>query len=88
MEDLAHLMYTEESRQLSVNIWYSKLLINNKDIVLSRLLTAEVHRQVIGGAYISSNFHYNGELMTVVQIEGNVAKCGIINDDDDSTNSS
>jgi len=88
MEDSAHLMYTEESRQLSVNIRYSKLLINNKDVVFSRLPTADVHRQVIGGAYISSNFHYNGELMTVVQIEGNVAKCRILNDDNDSTNSS
>ena len=88
MEDSVHLIYTEESRQLSVVIRYSKLIINNKDVVLSRLPTAEVHRRVIGGAYVSSNFHYKGELMTVLQIDGNVAKCRIINDDDDSINSS
>jgi hypothetical protein len=66
---------------------YSKLLINNKDVVLSRIATAEVHQQVIGGAYVSSNFFYNGELLTVIRIGHNYATCRYLRDDDDSENS-
>jgi len=34
------------------------MLINNKDMVLSCVVTAQVHQQVIGGAYSFWNFHY------------------------------
>jgi hypothetical protein len=86
--DSAYLIYTEESRQLTLSIKYSKLLINNYDVVLSRIATAQVHQQVIGGAYISSNFHVNGELLTVLRIENNIALCHYLRNDDDSENSS
>lgn len=54
--DWAHSIYTEESRQLSFSIKYSKILINNKDIVTSCIPTGQVHQQVVGGAFISSFF--------------------------------
>ena len=57
-------------------------------MVLSRMATAQVHQQVIGGAYISSNFHFNGELLTVLRIENNIALCRYLRNDDDSENSS
>jgi hypothetical protein len=87
MDDCVHFIYTEESRQLSVSLKYSKLLINNKDLVLCRIATAEVHQQVIGGAYVSSNFFYNGELLTVIRIGNEYATCRYLRDDDDSVTS-
>jgi hypothetical protein len=87
MEDCVHFMYTEESWQLTVTIKYSKLLINKKDLVLSCIATAEVHEQVIGGAYVSSNLFYYGELLTVICIGNDFATCRYLRDDDDSLDS-
>jgi hypothetical protein len=87
-DNSAHLIYTEESRQLSFSLKYSKLLINNTDIVTSRIPTGQVHQQVIGGALISSVCFYNGELLTIVRINDSLATCHYLRDDDDSADNS
>jgi hypothetical protein len=82
--DGVDFIYTEESRQLTCNIRYSKIKINNRETVTSRMPTAEVHEQLIGGAYLDSHFHYNGDLMTVVNIANDTATCRHLHYDSDS----
>jgi hypothetical protein len=84
--NLVDFIYTEESRQLSCTIRYSKIKISSRDVVISRLHTAEVHDPVVGGAYVNANFHYNGELMTVISISNGIARCAYLHDLSDSDN--
>jgi hypothetical protein len=82
--DLVDFTYTNESRQLSCNIQYTKLRIYNKEVALSRIPTAEVHNSVVGGAYVSAQFHYDGQLMSVIGIVNKIATCVYLHDDIDS----
>jgi hypothetical protein len=82
--DSVEFLYTEESRQLTCTVRYSKLLINTHDVATSRIPTAEVHSNVVAGAYVNANFHYNGELMTILRIENNFATCRYLANDIDS----
>jgi hypothetical protein len=82
--DSIDFTYTEESRQLTCTLRYSKIKISNHEMVTTRMPTAEVQDQVVGGAYVNAYFHYNGELMTVLAITNDIATCKYLRDDSDS----
>jgi hypothetical protein len=80
-------LYTEESRQLSCSVRYSKIIINTAKAANSRIPTALVRNDVIASAYVSANFLLNGLIMTVHQIDNNIARCRYVLDESDSTDS-
>ncbi len=41
--------------------------------------------QPIDGAYVGCSFHYNNELMTVSEVNNNIAVCHFLNDSDDES---
>jgi hypothetical protein len=82
--DSVEFLFAEESRQLSCTVWYSKIIINTSDVVTSRIPLAEEHENIVGGAHVRANIHYNGELMTIIRIQNNVATCQFLYDETDS----
>jgi hypothetical protein len=80
-------LYTEESRQLSCSVQYSKIIINTAEAATSQIPTALVRNDVIASAYVSANFLLNGLIMTVHQIDNNIARCRYVLDESDSTDS-
>lgn len=82
--DSVEFLYTEESRQLTCTVRYSKMIINTHAVATSRIRTAEVHKNVLAGAYVDANFHYNGELMTILSIQNDFATCRYLPNDIDS----
>jgi hypothetical protein len=82
--DSVEFLFTEESLQLSCIVRYSKIIINTSDVAMSRIPLADVHENIVGGAYVTANFHYNGELMTIIRIQNNVATCQFLYDETDS----
>jgi hypothetical protein len=82
--DSVEFLFTEESLQLSCIVRYSKIIINTSDVATSRIPLADVHENIVGGAYVTANFHYNRELMTIIRIQNNVATCQFLYDKTDS----
>ncbi len=82
--DSVEFLFTEEIRQLLCTVRYSKIIINSSDVATSRIPTADVHENPVGGAYVTANFHYNGELMTIISIQNDYATCQYLHDETDS----
>lgn len=83
--DSVEFLYTEESRQLTCTVRHTKIIINSHNVVTSRLWLALVHeKHTVAGAYVGANFHYNGELMTILRIRDDFTTCKYLTDDFDS----
>lgn len=82
--NLIELLYTEETRQLSCRVNYSKIIVNEPEAATQRMPAAEVRLEVISGAYVSANFLYNGRVMTIHSINNdNIVTCKYMPDDAD-----
>jgi hypothetical protein len=81
--DSVEFLFTEESWQLSYTVRYSKIIVKSSDVAMSRIPTVDVHENPVGGAYVTTYFHYIGELMTIISIQNDYATCQYLHNETD-----
>jgi len=62
--------YTEESRQLTYNVWFSSIVVSDAEIATVRVLSVNVSIRPATNAYVGA-----GSVFEVVRIDGNAAIC-------------
>jgi hypothetical protein len=68
------LIFSEENRILSGQVWFNKFVVNDSADVTTRLSTAFL-ATIESGVYVEALFFYNNTLFEVAEI--NVAKSNV-----------
>jgi hypothetical protein len=74
-------VYWTESRQLVCTIRFTKIIVSNAEIATSRVPSCDV-KPPKSSAYVGAWFIYDGAVLEVVSIAGNIVACKIPDSED------
>jgi hypothetical protein len=73
-------VYSEQNRNLTCTVRFSKITISSADVATTRIATAEVVSQE-SNVYVGVWFHHDGELLEVQDINNNTVTCSNVHDE-------
>ncbi len=73
-------MYSEQNRNLTCTVRFSKITISSADVATTRIATTEVVSQE-SNVYVGVWFHHDGELLEVQDINNNTVTCSNVHDE-------